>query len=129
MGGMNETGVTAYDLEPARNLMPHVEPLRHPGQPSPRPRWAPPSLPDGHVRVELEDDYYAGAYFSDWAATETDRPGEVFDIPREQYDRWVAARDAYTAMQDEIEAVREEHRTRRSPGWPQREGWVRKDKP
>ena len=131
---MNETGeygIVAYDLEPPAAGSPHPAPMRDQiRNPQARPRWEPPPLPGGHVRVELEDDYYAGAYFSDWTGPEAEYPTRVFDVPREQYDRWTAARDAYCAMQEEIEAVREErNRSLGMPGWPQRAGWVRKDKP
>lgn len=127
-----QTGIIGYDLGPPSPSPPsfaYSSFRDRIGNPQPRPRWGPPQLPEGHVRVELDDDYYAGAYFRDWNRSETGSPGHVFDLPQEQYDRWVAARDAYYAMQEEIEAVQEEHRVRRDSGWPEREGWVRKDRP
>ena len=126
MGGMSEHGIFAYDLEPPAARLPHVEPMRHPGQPSTRPRWVPPPLPDGFARVEVEDDYYTGPEFSDWTGEETEHPGRVFDIPREQYERWKAAREQYAAMQEEITALRE--KWLHGPGCALA-GWVRKDKP
>ena len=74
----------------------------------------------------MEDDYYTGPEFSDWAGEETEHPGRIFDIPREQYERWMAARDAYAAMQEEITALREEWLHGAGCALP---GWVRKDKP
>lgn len=120
---MSETGIFAYDLEPPTPLVPAVEPIRHPGRPSPRPRWAPPPLPDGLVRVELDDDYYTGPGFSAWTGSETDYPTRIFDVPREQYERWASARDAYAAMQEEISALYDGRLNAPPPGW------VRKDKP
>ncbi len=118
-----ETGIFACDLTPPVPLLPHLEPLRHPGQPSPRPRWAPPPLPDGFARVELDDDYYAGPGFSEWTGSETGYPTRIFDVPREQYERWMSARDAYAAMQEEVSALYDSRLNAPPPGW------VRKDKP
>ena len=134
MAGMSENGIFAYDLEPPTPLLstplpplPEYSPLRHPGTPSPRPRYAPPPLPEGFARVELDDDYYTGPEFSDWVGDEAGNPVRVFDIPREQRERWVAARDAYCAMQEEIDALR--HERSQTFGWVRASGWVRKDKP
>jgi hypothetical protein len=126
---MSETGIFAYDLEPPTPPPPSAEysPLRDfIRKPQPRPRWAPPPLPDGFARVELEDDYYTGPDFTDWSGEEHAYPARVFEIPAEQYARWKAARDAYDAMQEEISGLREERL--RTPGWAP-SGWVRKDKP
>ena len=107
---MSEYGIIAYDLEPPSPLppLPAYSPLRHPGQPSPRPRYAPPPLPDGFARVELDEDYYAGPGWSDWTADTAERPSDIFDIPAEQRDRWAKAMADYQAMQDEISALRDE---------------------
>jgi hypothetical protein len=123
-----ETGIFIYDLEPPPKH-PFLEvkptPLRDFSKPRPpRPRWAPPPLAEGFVRVEVDDDYYAGPGFSDWTASETEYPTRIFDVPREQYERWVSARDAYAAMQEEVGAL---YGSRTNPHPPS--GWVRKDKP
>ena len=124
---MTEYGIFAYDLEPPAAPVPPLEPLRHPGQPRPRPRWAPPPLSDGFVRVELDDDYYAGAGFRAWTGSEAEYPTRIFDVPREQYERWVSVRDDYAAMQGEIDAMREDRARWHNGVAPPY--WVRKDKP
>lgn len=124
-----QTGIELYDLAPptARGpMLPTYTELRHPPEPRPQPRWTAPPLAEGFARVELDDDYYTGAQFSDWTGADGRYPARVFDIPREQYERWVSARDAYAAMQAEVEAMREERL--RTPGWAP-PGWVRTDKP
>ena len=71
------------------------------------PRYVPGPLADGMVRVVLS---WAGAdgepadfepYETYWTIPERYR---VFDIPREQYERWEAAKAAFTAMTEEIDA-------------------------
>jgi hypothetical protein len=118
-------GIELYDLKPCRDdrLIPVVSPLRHPGRPAPRPRYAAPPVPDGHVRVKLGDDYYAGAVWRDWAAETAERPADIFDIPAGQRDRWAKALADYAAMQEEIGALRE---TRWRPGDQVPPGWVAK---
>jgi hypothetical protein len=91
--------------------------------PQPQPRYVPPPLADGHVRVEIDRDYYTGEEFSEWTDADARYPARVFEVRREQYDRWVAVRAAYYAMQEEIETMREERS--RTPGFAP-EGWVRK---
>lgn len=106
-------------------LFPAYSPMRS-YPPQPRPRYTPPPLPEGFARVELDVDYDTGERFTDWAAEDAAFPARVFDVPREQYDRWVTARDAYAAMQEEIAELRAERL--RTPGFAP-DGWVREDKP
>lgn len=125
---MSETWIFTYDLEPPAPLPPaaaEYSPLRNPWRqaPRPRPRWAPPPLADGFVRVELDEDYYLGPGFSEWTGSEAEYPTRIFDIPREQYERWVSARDAYAAMQEEVGALYGNRLNAPPPGW------VRIDKP
>ena len=120
---MTEHGIFAYDLERPAVLLPPSEPLRNPGTRRPRSRWAPPPLPEGFARVELDDDYYAGPGFSEWTGAEAEYPARIFDVPREQYERWVSARDAYAAMQEEVGALYDGRLNATQAGW------VRKDKP
>jgi hypothetical protein len=46
---------------------------------------------------------YDARPYSPEAAWPTGR--NVYDVPREQYDRWVAAKKGYARMQDEIRAL------------------------
>lgn len=121
-----ETGIIAYDLEPPERLrgLGVWAPLRNIGERQPpRPRYVPPPLPDGCARVELDDDYYTGPFWSDWAGEDADYPARVFDIPAEQRDRWQKAMEDYAAMQEEIEALRSARLA--TPGFAP-EGWTQK---
>jgi hypothetical protein len=128
MGGMseNETGIIAYDLAPpGRWPMPRLRPLLDRGERSPMPRYVPGPLAEGTVRVVLSS---AGAdgeppdfepYETYWTTPE---PYRVFDVPREQYERWRAAKEAFRAMEEEIEALISDRARdplpRPSPGLP-----------
>lgn len=116
-----EKWVSGYDLVPSVQLIPRVEPMRHPGTAPAVPRYVPGPLAEGMARVILDDDYYAGTGWRDYAITRAS-PREVFDIPLEQRDRWCAAIDAYQAMQEEIGALIDERGRnplpRPSPGLP-----------
>jgi hypothetical protein len=122
------TGIVGYDLEMPGFRHPPLTPVRTPYPAAPPTRWAPPPLADAYVRVELDEDDDGRAYFSDWTGPDAEYPTRVFDVPREQYERWVSARDAWYAAQEEMEAVRDERaKALHVPGsWPGREGWVRK---
>lgn len=111
---------------PARIPLGEFQPIRHPGRIPPRPRYAPPPLPDGHVRVVLfSADYDTPAGWCEWAANDADSPWNVHDITAEQRDRWAKAQADYQAMQDEIEALMESRH--REPGWPNvPPGWQQK---
>jgi hypothetical protein len=125
-----EVGIIAYDLEPPSQPPPPAEftPLRHPARISPRPRYDPPPLAAGYARVKLDDDFYSGHGWSDWTGRDTDHPAEVFDIPAEQRERWMAAQAAYSAMQEEISALMDARA--REPGYPKVPlGWKRKGAP
>jgi hypothetical protein len=104
---VSENGIVAYDLEPPGppGDIARFTPPSKPGTVSPQPRYVPGPLADGMARVVLDDDYYLGPGFSGYRAGSSESPRRVFDIPREQYDRWQAAIDAYQAMQEEIEAL------------------------
>lgn len=116
------TGIVAYDLVPPSSLppVPVFSPFRHPAERQRRPRWTPPPLTDGHVRVELDEDYYAGPGWTDWNGSDADYPSRIFDIPAEIRERWLKAMDAYAAMQDEIEALLSARRAQVPPGWTQK---------
>jgi hypothetical protein len=120
-------GVMLYDLAPAYSPMWHRNaptPLRNPPpRRPPQPRYIPPPLPEGHVRVALDDDDYAGPQWADWAGEDDAYPARVFDVPAEQRERWAAANAAYFAMQEEISEMRSARMGRVPPGW------VRKGKP
>jgi len=120
-----DVGIRLYDLEPPSDPppVPSWSPLRHPGQAAPAPRYLPPPVPEGFARVELDDDYYAGPVWSDWAGGDHQYPARVFDVPVQQHERWQRARDAYAAMQEEISTLRDARL--RTPGWVPG-GWVRK---
>jgi hypothetical protein len=113
--------ISAMGLEaPRRVLVPAFAPMRNPPRAVPLPRYLPPPLAEGLARVRLGDDYYAGAVWSDWTGDRSDSPAEVYDIPAGQHERWQAAIDAYSAMQDEIENLMEQRREAAQgvpPGW------------
>jgi hypothetical protein len=61
------------------------------------------------VRVGLTDDYYLGATFAiepqaGWSE------GNVYEVPREQAERWQAAQEAWEAAQREMGAIMDERR-------------------
>lgn len=110
--------VIPYDLEPPTERIGEevrFTPLRNLAD-GPRPRYVPPPLPDGHVRVQLGDDYERGPEWEYWKGADTADPAEIFDVPVEQCKRWAAAEAAYEAMQEEIAALRRT-RTETPPGW------------
>lgn len=92
-----------FDLEPP-------SPLRGAGDLFAHPRYVPTPLATGNARVTLDEDYYLGPRFSIYVDGSSHRPDEVFDIPREQYERWEATQAAYYAMQEEIGALIEARR-------------------
>lgn len=126
----NETGIMAYDLEPPTPVIPRVEPLRrplvrNPSGPGVAPRYAPGPQPEGTVRVVLDSAGPDGEpadfrTYEEWPTLV--EPYRVFDVPAELYERWVAAKAAFTAMEEEIEAlIRERARNPLpvpSPGLP-----------
>lgn len=59
------------------------------------------------VPVQLSNDYYLGACFSD-----DPRYGGDYVVPRSTLKRWEAAKAAYEAMQAEIDQVMDEQRER-----------------
>ena len=130
-----QAGIELYDLAPPTALMPHFTELRLPPERQPRPRYLVPPVPDGHVRVELGDDYYAGAVWARWhciTGDTADSPMAIFDVPAEQVARWEEAQAAYQAMQDEIEALQETRRQMQREAWQAGApalppGWVRKE--
>lgn len=92
-------------VPPARIMTPRHTNLLF-GRPAARPKYVPGPLAEGMVRVVLTDDYYLGPGFDIYVEGSSREPYEVFDIPREQYDRWEATRTAYFVMQEEIEALK-----------------------
>ncbi len=118
-------GVVAYDLvPPAVSPMVTVRPFRDlMAAQVPAPRFLAPPVPCDRARVRLGDDYYTGPEWADWSGDETRYPAEIFDVPREQYDRWEAASAAYRQMQEEIGELRSARLA--EPGWVP-EGWVKK---
>jgi hypothetical protein len=124
---MSENGFIAYDLEPPGEPWPRPRiiwtPMGDFRKRPPQPRYVPPPLPEGHARVALDDDYYAGPQWADWAGEDEAYPARVFDIPAEQRARWAAAIAAYAAMQDEISELRTTRLA--TPAWAP-DGWVRK---
>jgi len=85
-----------------------ASPLRDRGERSPMPRYIPLPQPEGTVRAVLDsagcDGEPADFRLYDEYPTLVE-PYRVFDVPREQYERWEAARSAFQAMEDEIEAL------------------------
>lgn len=106
----NETTVAAYDLEPPSPapLVPPVLPLLDRGDRSPMPRYVPRPLAEGMVRVVLDSAGPDGEpadfmLYDEYPALV--RPYRVFDVPAGQYERWRSAKEAFAAMQAEIEAA------------------------
>lgn len=75
---------------------------------------------DDVIGVHLEDDYYLGAQYEK-CTHKPDHLGNLHStygawsystVPREQFERWEAAGDAYGEMQAEVLAIREERRHR-----------------
>jgi hypothetical protein len=123
--GIRACGLEIYDLEPPGDLppIPVCTPLRDFPRIPRRARWVPPPLPEGHARVELDEDYYAGPGWSDWDGQDAGYPARVFDIPAAQRERWRKAMEDYAAMQEEIAALRSARLS--APGFAP-EGWTRK---
>lgn len=66
--------------------------------------------PEGTVRVALAGESYGepatfSEYDASYALHRMTRPDAVFEVPREQFERWQAALAAFYSMQDEIEAL------------------------
>lgn len=64
------------------------------------------------VQVHIADDYYEHEQFSAlpqtwWSAD------DVYDVPREQVDRWQAAQDAWTEAQQEMATIMRERAEKR----------------
>jgi len=105
---MERCWLVPYDLEPPSALppLPHATPLRTAyGQ---NPLYEPGPLADGMARVVLHSAGYEEP--AEFAPYSRDRhlltePYRVFDVPAEQYERWLATRAAFDAMQEEIEAT------------------------
>jgi len=87
---------------PGKILTPAFAPQRPGQRNSTPPRYVPQPQPEGTVRVVLGDGYYEHEYWNDYRSANAEFPDAVFDIPVGQRDRWQAAMDAYSAMQDEI---------------------------
>lgn len=112
---MSEPGVVAFDLQPplmpgdpGHPVTPRFSPLLDRGERSPMPRYVPGPQPEGTVRVVLDSAGCNGepASFQLYEAYPTlARPHEVFDVPRERYERWEAALTAFLAVEEEIEAL------------------------
>ena len=118
-----QVGIVGYDLQPPAPLYPTLSVLAGVGgRVQSRPHWTAPPVPDGHARVELDDDYYAGAIWNHWKGTSAEYPARVFDLPAEQVARWEKALEDYAAMQEEIEVLRRDRLAK--PGWAP-EGWKR----
>lgn len=99
---MNETGIHACDRTPGPALVPN------PSGPGVAPRYVPAPQPGGTVRVVLDSAGCDGepADFCPYVTYPVlAEPYRVFDIPREQYERWQAAKAAFAAMEEEIEAL------------------------
>ena len=101
---MTGTPFQPFDLRaPTKILIPELKPLRCTGWGGyVPPRYVPQPQPEGTVRVVLGDDYYEHEHWNDYRPGNAEFPDAVFDIPVEQRDRWQAAMDAYSAMQNEI---------------------------
>ncbi|MEV7034614.1 hypothetical protein AB0N99_30835 [Streptomyces sp. NPDC093272] len=61
------------------------------------------------VRVGLSDDYYRNEQFVTDPAADWSREN-VYEVPREQAERWQAAQDAWEAAQQEMGAIMNERR-------------------
>jgi hypothetical protein len=99
----NETpGICAYDLTPGPALIPN------PSGPGARPRYVPAPQPEGTVRVVLDDRGCNGEpadfqLYDEYPVLV--EPYRVFDVPQEQYERWLAAKAAFGVMEEEIESA------------------------
>lgn len=96
-----------FDLEPpTRVLLPRPSPLLDRG-PRVRPRYVPGPLAEGEARVVLTSaGYEEPADFEPYDTYPTlVEPYRVFDLPAGQVARWQAAKDAFDAMQEEVEAL------------------------
>lgn len=76
-------------------------------------------MTDDTVRVRISDDYYEHEQFSTlpqtwWSAD------DLYDVPREQVDRWQAAQEAWTAAQQEMAALMDARRQQRLAGQAER---------
>lgn len=105
-----ETGIIAYDLEPPGEPPPlaRFSPLRERAERGIRPRYVPGPQPQGTVRVVLDSAGPNGepAGFRTYEEYPTlVEPYRVFDVPSGQYERWAAAKAAFGAMEEEIEAL------------------------
>jgi hypothetical protein len=73
-----------------------------------RPVYVPAQPPEGTVRVVLDSAGCNGEP-ADFQLHEehstTPQPYRVFDVPREQYERWRSAKEAFGMMEDEIEKL------------------------
>lgn len=91
---------------PLRALVPRLTKMLD--RPGVMPRYKPGPLAEGMVRVVLSSAGCDGEppdfepYETYWTMPE---PYRVFDIPAEQYERWVAAKAAFGAMGEEIEEL------------------------
>jgi len=90
---------------PLRPLVPRLTKMTD--RPGVMPRYKPGPLAEGIVRVVLTPaDYENPADFTlydeYWTTPE---PYRVFDVPAEQYERWKAAKAAFSAMGEEIDAL------------------------
>jgi hypothetical protein len=129
---MSENGIIAYDLEPplmprgtGHPITPRHVPFRDRGERSPMPRYVPLPQPEGTVRVVLESSGPDGEpadfqMYDDYPTLV--EPYRVFDVPAGQYERWREAKEAFGAMEEEIEALISDHARdplpRPSPGLP-----------
>lgn len=129
---MSEPGIIAYDLQPplvpgdpGYPMTPRYSPFRDRGERSPMPRYVPLPQPEGTVRVVLETSGPNGEpadfrLYDDYPTLV--EPFRVFDAPAEQYERWRAAKEAFGAMEEEIENLISGHarnpRPVPSPGLP-----------
>jgi hypothetical protein len=88
--------------------MPGLPLIPNPSGPGAAPRYVPGQQPEGTVRVVLEsagpDGEPADFRLYDEYPVLVE-PYRVFDVPREQYERWRAAKEAFAAMEEEIEAA------------------------
>ena len=94
------------EKKPTPDTLPPVRPLLDRGERSPMPRYVPGPQPEGTVRVVLESSGPNGEpadfrLYNDYPTLV--EPYRVFDVPREQCERWRAAKEAFGAMEDEIE--------------------------
>jgi hypothetical protein len=100
-------GIRPYGLTaPHRILYPDYRPLlnldrlcREPAKRMPLP------CPEGYIYVRLCDDCETGWGYREWDGRASAHTDDLIAIPLSQHEHWEAVSEAYSAIQDEMEAV------------------------